>query len=108
MSTLSSGKLLQDLTAVIDGAPAGLVLPKVSDPLEVQEVHHYLCALEVQRGSPLHSTFIPSRAEIERDRRIVEVFESAPDTGVLSLDGEMLDRPHLVPAQRVLALARRA
>jgi citrate lyase subunit beta/citryl-CoA lyase len=221
---LSSGALLQDVTAVLGAAPAGFVLPKVSQPSEVQVVHHYLCALEVQQGLKLNSTklivvttetaravltlggypvvperlvgltwgaedlsaalgasskyevdgtlcftcqlarsmcllaasaaavqpidtlytnfkdpaglqadsararrdgftgkiaihpdqvgvinaaFMPSVAEIERATRIVAAFADSPHAGVLSLDGEMLDRPHLLQAQSVLAIARR-
>ncbi len=47
-------------------------------------------------------------AEVERARRIVAAFEAAPGVGVTSLDGQMLDRPHLVLARRVLELAERA
>ncbi len=47
-------------------------------------------------------------AEIERARRIVAAFEAAPGAGVTSLDGQMLDRPHLVLARRVLELSARA
>lgn len=221
---LSGGKLLEDLAAVIAGAPSGLVIPKVSRPAELLEVHHYLCALEAKLGLPLHSTklivvatetaravltlaeypvaaerlvgltwgaedlsaalgasskhdadgslsftyqlarslclltarasnvqpidtlyanfkdaqglqvdaararrdgftgkiaihpdqvdvinaaFTPSAAEVARAAQIVSAFEQRPDAGVLSLDGEMLDRPHLVQAQRILDIARR-
>ncbi|HEY0086212.1 MAG TPA: CoA ester lyase, partial [Allosphingosinicella sp.] len=32
-------------------------------------------------------------------------FEAAPGAGALSLDGRMIDRPHLVQAQRTLSAA---
>ena len=46
-------------------------------------------------------------AELERARRIVELFESNPGAGTLGMDGEMIDRPHFVQAKRILQLARR-
>ena len=51
--------------------------------------------------------FRPGADEVERARRIVAVFEASPGSGVVSLDGRMLDRPHLERARRVLALASR-
>ena len=35
---------------------------------------------------------------------VVAAFEANPDAGALQLDGKMIDRPHLVQAQRVLAM----
>ncbi len=60
VNALSSGLLLEDLVAVMadaaEGGPDGIVLPKVSDPDEVEEVAHYLAALEVRGARPLGST----------------------------------------------------
>jgi citrate lyase subunit beta / citryl-CoA lyase len=60
VNALSSGLLLEDLAAVMadasEGGPDGIVLPKVSDPQEVEEVAHYLAALEVRGARPLGST----------------------------------------------------
>ena len=36
---------------------------------------------------------------------VVAAFEASPGAGALSLDGRMIDRPHLVQAQRLLASA---
>jgi citrate lyase subunit beta/citryl-CoA lyase len=55
----------------------------------------------------IHAAFIPTVAEVERAERIVAAFAAAAGTGVTSLDGKMIDRPHLIHAQRVLALAGR-
>jgi citrate lyase subunit beta/citryl-CoA lyase len=55
----------------------------------------------------INSAFSPTAAEIEQARRIVAAFGKAPGAGVTSLDGQMLDRPHLVLAQRVLELSAR-
>ena len=223
---LASGKLLEDLEAVLAGRPDGVVLPKVSSVREVQEVGRHLSALEARVGLPeggtrviviatetpravlslgeyspeaagarlsgltwgmedlsaalgalakteadgsltpvfelarslcliaaaaagvqaidgvhadfrdraglerevararrdgfraklaihpdqvavINDAFSPSAAEVEHARRVVAAFEASPGAGVTSLDGKMLDRPHLVLAQRLLALAGR-
>lgn len=55
VNALSSGLLLEDLAAVMPG-PDGIVLPKISHPREVEEVAHYLSALEVRESRTLGST----------------------------------------------------
>jgi citrate lyase subunit beta/citryl-CoA lyase len=55
----------------------------------------------------INRAFVPTTAELERAERIVALFEKNPGAGALGLDGEMIDRPHLVQAQRLLQLARR-
>jgi len=56
----------------------------------------------------INEVFTPSPEVIARARRIVALFAGNPALGVVGLDGEMLDRPHLKRAQRLLALAERA
>jgi citrate lyase subunit beta / citryl-CoA lyase len=221
-----SGKLLDDLVAVIGGRPDGVMLPKVSSVNEVAEAAHYLSALEAREGYAVGSTriiviatetpqallnvgeygtgaagprlaaltwgmedlsaalgatektqtdgtltpvlelarslclvgasaagvqaidgvhadfrdaagltrdaararrdgftaklaihpdqvpiinaaFSPTAAEVEHARRVVAAFGADASAGVTSLDGRMLDRPHLVLARRVLELSRR-
>jgi citrate lyase subunit beta / citryl-CoA lyase len=34
---------------------------------------------------------------------VVAAFAASPGAGVVSLDGQMIDRPHLVHARRILA-----
>ena len=51
----------------------------------------------------IHEVFTPSAQEVDWARRVVATFESNPDAGVLTLDGKMLDKPHLVLARRLLA-----
>lgn len=55
----------------------------------------------------INQSFTPSAEAIARATAIVEAFAANPATGVVSLEGEMLDRPHLLRAQRVLARSRR-
>jgi len=53
----------------------------------------------------INEAFMPGETELARARRIVELFASNPDAGALGMDGEMIDRPHLLQAQRVLQRA---
>jgi citrate lyase subunit beta/citryl-CoA lyase len=55
----------------------------------------------------INAAFSPSAAEVEQAKRVVAAFAASPGAGVTSLDGRMLDRPHLVLAQRILELSRR-
>jgi citrate lyase subunit beta/citryl-CoA lyase len=55
----------------------------------------------------IHAAFRPSDAEVEWAGRVLDAFRAAPDAGVLSLDGRMLDKPHIRQAERILAAAAR-
>ena len=50
----------------------------------------------------INAAFTPSANDVAHAQAIVEAFEAEPDAGVLSVDGRMVDRPHLVQARRVL------
>jgi citrate lyase subunit beta / citryl-CoA lyase len=63
-------------------------------------------AIHPAQVAPINAAFTPSPAEIDHARAIVGAFEAQPDAGVLSVDGKMVDRPHLVQARRVLARSR--
>lgn len=54
----------------------------------------------------INEAFTPSEQDIARAALIVDAFAAAPGAGVVGLDGVMLDRPHLVRAQKVLQRAR--
>jgi len=54
----------------------------------------------------INEAFTPTAEAIFRAERIVAAFAAAPQDGVVALDGEMLDRPHLLRAERLLARAR--
>lgn len=55
----------------------------------------------------INRIFTPSAEATAWARSIVELFaEAGPDAGVLSLDGQMIDRPHLRQAERILARAK--
>ena len=56
----------------------------------------------------INRVFTPGGSELARARRIVEAFSAAGNPGVIGLDGEMLDVPHLRRAERLLARAPRS
>jgi citrate lyase subunit beta/citryl-CoA lyase len=51
----------------------------------------------------INSIFTPSPEAIAHAKRIIDAFAAAGNAGVISLDGEMLDVPHLKAAQNLLA-----
>ncbi|MFA5970477.1 MAG: CoA ester lyase [Sphingomonas sp.] len=54
----------------------------------------------------INAAFAPNEAEIAHARRVIALFEANPGSGALSLDGKMVDAPHLKAAQHVLTLSR--
>ncbi|HOV04735.1 MAG TPA: aldolase/citrate lyase family protein, partial [Kaistiaceae bacterium] len=65
-------------------------------------------AIHPAQVAVINEVFTPSAAEVDKARAIVAAFAAAGDAGVIGLDGEMLDRPHLRRAERLLARARLA
>ena len=63
-------------------------------------------AIHPAQVDPINAAFTPSDAELSHARAIVDAFAADPSAGVLSVGGRMVDRPHLVQAQGVLARAR--
>jgi citrate lyase subunit beta / citryl-CoA lyase len=59
-------------------------------------------AIHPDQIGPINAAFAPTAAEREHARRVVAAFAAAPGAGVVSLDGRMIDRPHLLQAQRIL------
>lgn len=62
-------------------------------------------AIHPEQVAPINAAFTPTSAEIEHARQVLAAFAATPGAGVVSLDGQMLDRPHLLAAQRILELA---
>jgi citrate lyase subunit beta/citryl-CoA lyase len=60
-------------------------------------------AIHPDQVATINEAFSPSEAELSHARRIVEAFAAQPDVGTLSLDGVMLDKPHLTQALRTLS-----
>ena len=65
-------------------------------------------AIHPDQVAIINQVFTPSEIEIANAQRIVAAFENAESAGVVSLGGEMLDRPHLKLAERILARAKAA
>jgi citrate lyase subunit beta / citryl-CoA lyase len=62
-------------------------------------------AIHPDQVAPINAAFTPTAAERAHARRVIAAFTAAGGAGVASLDGQMIDRPHLVQALRVLAAA---
>jgi citrate lyase subunit beta / citryl-CoA lyase len=65
-------------------------------------------AIHPDQIAAINAAFAPTDAECERARRVIAAFAAAPGAGVVSVDGQMVDRPHLMQAQRILAARPRA
>jgi citrate lyase subunit beta/citryl-CoA lyase len=65
-------------------------------------------AIHPEQIASINAAFVPTEAERASAERIVAAFATAPEAGVVNLDGRMIDRPHLLQAQRVLAIAQRS
>ena len=63
-------------------------------------------AIHPAQVAVINAAFTPSEDEIAHARAVVAAFEAEPGAGVLSVGGRMVDRPHLIQAQGVLARAR--
>ena len=64
-----------------------------------------MMAIHPDQVPVINAAFTPSPAEVAHARAVVAAFDAHPGAGTLSLDGRMIDRPHLIQAQRVLAAA---
>jgi citrate lyase subunit beta/citryl-CoA lyase len=51
----------------------------------------------------INAAFSPSVEEVAFAERVVAAFAATPDAGVCAVDGKMLDRPHLIQAEKLLA-----
>jgi citrate lyase subunit beta/citryl-CoA lyase len=65
-------------------------------------------AIHPGQVATINAVFTPSAEEIAHARKVADAFASSPGAGVASLDGKMIDMPHLKLAQRVLAQAKAA
>lgn len=61
-------------------------------------------AIHPDQVVPINEAYSPTLSEIEHARRIVEAFAAQPEAGTLSIDGVMVDKPHLTQALRTLGL----
>jgi citrate lyase subunit beta/citryl-CoA lyase len=56
----------------------------------------------------MNEAFTPTPEEVASSEEIVAAFAAAPQAGVISIRGHMVDRPHLTRAERILARAKAA
>jgi citrate lyase subunit beta/citryl-CoA lyase len=63
-------------------------------------------AIHPAQVAVINAAFTPSAGEIRHAEQIVAAFEAHPEAGVLSVEGKMVDRPHLLQARRILERAR--
>jgi citrate lyase subunit beta / citryl-CoA lyase len=62
-----------------------------------------MLAIHPDQVEPINAAFTPSAADVAHAKKVVAAF--AAGAGVASLDGKMLDQPHLKQAQHTLELA---
>jgi citrate lyase subunit beta/citryl-CoA lyase len=65
-------------------------------------------AIHPDQVAIINAAFTPSDEELEWSKLVIHTFESTPGAGTVSLDGKMLDMPHLKQARRMLAMASRS
>ena len=63
-------------------------------------------AIHPKQIAALNAVFTPDAAQIERARRFIRIFEAA-DTGLVVIDGKLVEKPVLREMHRVLAIADR-
>jgi citrate lyase subunit beta/citryl-CoA lyase len=59
-------------------------------------------AIHPDQVAIINEVFTPSAEAVAKARMIVEAFAKQPDAGVIGIDGEMYDRPHLRKTERLL------
>jgi len=59
-------------------------------------------AVHPDQVQTINKAFSPNAAELEHAQRVLDAFAAQPEAGTVSLDGVMLDMPHLKQAQQTL------
>ncbi len=54
----------------------------------------------------INAVFSPDAAALDHARRVIAAFRDNPAAGVVGIDGKMIDRPHLLQAERLIARAQ--
>ncbi|WP_093313820.1 HpcH/HpaI aldolase/citrate lyase family protein [Sphingomonas jatrophae] len=97
--------------AAADVAPIETVFPAIRDSEGLRAYAERgsrdgftgMMALHPDQVPIINAAFTPSDAAIAHARAVCAAFAAAPGAGVLTLDGKMIDRPHLRQAERLLA-----
>lgn len=61
-------------------------------------------AIHPAQVETINASYSPSQEELAHAQRIVDAFAANPEAGALSIDGAMVDKPHLTQARRTLGL----
>ena len=64
-----------------------------------------MMAIHPSQVEAINAAFTPSAGEVSRAQAIVDAFAANPGVGVLQVDGQMVDAPHLKQAKHILSLA---
>ncbi|EJJ29348.1 HpcH/HpaI aldolase/citrate lyase family protein [Rhizobium sp. CF142] len=67
-----------------------------------------MMAIHPSQVEPINHAFTPDATEIAWAEKVVAAFATSPDTGVIQIDGRMLDLPHLKLAKRILEAGKLA
>jgi citrate lyase subunit beta/citryl-CoA lyase len=59
-------------------------------------------AIHPAQVGPINAAFSPTPDQLAHAQQIVAAFAAEPSAGVLSVNGRMVDKPHLIQAQRLL------
>ena len=63
-------------------------------------------AIHPAQAPIINEVFTPTAEDVAKAEAIVKAFAERPGIGVVAMDGEMVDRPHLRRAEQLLARAR--
>ncbi len=94
-------------------APIETVMPEFRDLDALRERalmvrsqgYRGMLAIHPAQVDVINDAFTPGAEEIAHAKAIVQAFADNPGAGTVGLDGQMLDRPHLALAERLLAEA---
>ncbi len=62
-----------------------------------------MLAIHPDQVPVINAAFTPTAEDLTHARRVLDLFEDSPTLGVATLDGHMLDAPHLAQARKILA-----
>jgi citrate lyase subunit beta/citryl-CoA lyase len=87
------------------------VFPRIDDPQALaayvararRDGFTGMMAIHPAQVAIINEGFSPTAVEIAHARAVIDAFSANPGVGALKLDGKMIDRPHLVQAQRIIA-----
>ncbi len=65
-------------------------------------------AIHPDQVAVINQAFTPSAGEVTHAQAVIAAFAANPEAGTLSLEGKMIDKPHLKQAERVMMIAQRA